>query len=93
MRVIDAGPTHMRQAVSSPTPSAQATAALMGDTWLTTTTSRPDASSTSPSHASRTRSPSEASDSPPGGRQPTSDRHAAQVAADTSEIGRPSSSP
>ncbi len=38
IRVIDAGSRCVRHATSGPTPSAHATAALIGDTWLTTTT-------------------------------------------------------
>ncbi len=38
MRLIAAGSRWVRHATSGPTPSAQATAALIGDTWLTTTT-------------------------------------------------------
>ena len=40
MRAIDATCTKSRHDRSSPAPSAQAIAALIGDTWLTTTTSR-----------------------------------------------------
>ena len=39
-RAIDATCTNMCQATSSPTASAHASAALIGDTWLTTITSR-----------------------------------------------------
>src|SRR5262245_7980974 len=84
MRVSEAGATHMRHATSSPTPSAQATAALIGETWLTTTMSRSPASAARSSHAARTRTPSAAIDSPPGGAQPASDRQVAHDAAGTS---------
>ena len=40
---------------------------MIGDTWLTTITSRSRASSSRSSHAARTRTPSAASDSPPPG--------------------------
>src|SRR5947208_15760633 len=39
MREIDATATNVRQARPSPASRTQATAALMGDTWLTTTMS------------------------------------------------------
>ena len=65
----------MRQLVSSPTPRAQATAALIGDTWVTTTTSRSTASAHRSSHAARTRAPRAASDSPPSGTKPRSRLH------------------
>ena len=93
MRLIDAGPTHMRQATSSPTPNAHATAAFTGDTCVTTTTSRSRASSASDSHADRTRAPSAAKDSPPSGAQATSARHAAHVSAGTSPAPKPSNAP
>ena len=59
------------QATVSAAPSAQATAALMGDTWLTTTTSpcrAAPAGANSSSQALRTRAPTSSSDSPPAGR-------------------------
>ena len=60
---------------SSPASSAQPMAALIGDTWLTTTTSRSCASSSRSSHAARTRTPSVANDSPPPGTKCGSARH------------------
>jgi hypothetical protein len=63
------------QASSSPAPRAQATAALIGDTWLTTTTSlsarAPDPGwAKSSSQARRTRPPTSAKVSPSGGSEP-----------------------
>ena len=91
MRVIEAGATKVRQATSSPTPSAQATAALIGDTWVTTTTSRSAASSARSSQAARTRSPSVEQRLAAAGREGESARHAAQRSAGTSRSGVPSS--
>ena len=55
MRLIEAGSRCVRQATSGPAPSAQATAALIGETWLTTTTVVSRASSHRSSHAACTR--------------------------------------
>ena len=70
MRVIDATRTNSRHPTSSPTPSAHAIAALIGDTWLTTTTSWPPglveqllARAADPGSRAST------SDSPPGGHE------------------------
>ncbi len=93
MRVIDAGVTWVRQATSSPTPRAHATAALIGETWVTTTTVPSLAIGDSSSSADRTRSPSATSDSPPGGVKVTSDRQRSHVPAGRSAKGRPSNSP
>src|SRR5205823_11908773 len=51
MRVIDATATNVRQLTPSPTPRAQATAALIGETWLTTTRSASTAAGARSSHA------------------------------------------
>src|SRR5205823_3363250 len=67
IRVMEARPTNMRHATSSSVSRAHATAALIGDTWLTTTTTSPAASAVRSSHAALTRRPTSASDSPPGG--------------------------
>src|SRR5581483_4867459 len=89
-RVIDATPTNMRQLTPSPTSSAHATAALMGDTWLTTTTSASTAAWARSSHASRTRRPTLASDSPSGGANSASPRHACHISVGTSAKGNSS---
>ena len=83
----------MRQESSSSTPSAQRTAALMGDTWVKTATCASDASGVMASQAAFTRSLSSANDSPPGGVNAGSERHCCHVSALTSEIGNPSQSP
>src|SRR6266536_2298678 len=55
---MDPSRTNMRHAMSSPTSSAQAIAALMGDTWLTTTTSHGACScATDPSFVDEDRPP------------------------------------
>ena len=89
MLVICACETCMRQESSSSTPSAQRTAALMGDTWVKTATCVSDASGAMESQAVLTRSLSSVSDSPPGGVNAGSERHCCHVAAGTCEIGMP----
>src|SRR5690606_10916505 len=92
-RVIEGWPTRVRHGTSLTPPSAHDTTDLIGDTWVTTTTSRSRAISTSSSHAAATRAFSSASDSPPGGRQLASVRSACHTSGDTSEVGSPSISP
>ena len=67
MRQIDAGDRCDRQAMSIVAPRAHATAALIGETWVTTATSESRREPASSSHASRTRTSRAASDSPPLG--------------------------
>ena len=58
MRVTLASSTYIRHATSSGTSSAHATAALIGLTWVTTTTVPSDAASETSTHAARTLLPS-----------------------------------
>ena len=67
MRLTLASSTYSRQATPTGTSSAQASAALIGLTWVTTTTTESPAGPTSSAHASATRRPTDATDSPPSG--------------------------
>ncbi len=93
MRVTLASSTYIRHATSSGTSSAQATAALIGLTWVTTTTVPLAAASETSAHAARTRLPRCCSDSPPGGAWDASARQRFHVSSDTADGDRPSSSP
>ena len=87
-----ASSTYIRQAMSTAAPSAQANAALIGLTWVTTTIVEEAARSTTSSHAAPTRAANVASDSPPGAND-LSRSHLARAAAGTAEGGNPSNSP
>ena len=79
--------------ISSVVLSAHATAALIGDTWLTTTTSSPAMRSASSSHAARTRASRELKHSPPSVANNPSVRQDCQTSSGTSTAGTPSYSP
>src|SRR5581483_7804198 len=89
-RVIDASPRNIRQATVPSTPSAQAAAALIGETWLTATTS-PSSSRVSTQNDS-TRRDSESRLSP-SGAVPSSARQRSTSATARLPAGRPSHVP
>ena len=75
MRDTPASSTYIRQAISTGASRAQASAALIGLTWVTTTIVDRAARSVTSLHAAPTRAASKSSDSPPGGANEGSRRH------------------